>query len=250
VTVTDGWDRTPVIGANVSGEAVTSLTDSAGTVTLTPPAGSCLMLTVVAAGFLERRTCAAASITLWPVVDESEKAATRAAAFTGGRLHSQLGGDVGFVQEINGRRDVVDIWRRAATEISSRTGGKMSISVGDRLPSDNGGDEGFIVSLAASPPSCAHKWFTWSFAVAGFCWDPTNAYFVQNITVDPDRLAQPEVALRALLYGFVMHQHQYPGVMNVTQPASGLSEFERKTLHMMSLRWPAAVDWPDYDRRL
>jgi hypothetical protein len=109
-------------------------------------------------------------------------------------------------------------------------------------------DEGYIVTLAAPTPSCKHGWFTWSFAVAGFCWEPTRQYFVQNITVDADRIDRPEVALRALLYAYPMRQHPLAGVMNVTQPGPELSEFEKKTLYMMSLRWPTEVTWPDFDR--
>ena len=245
VTVTDGWTRSPVIGATVSGANVNSVTDSAGTVTVTTSTGSCLVLTVVAPGFLDRRTCVAASITLWPVADAAERAATRAAVFTGDRLHSQLGWSegVGFSQEIRGRQDVLEIWRHAAAEISSLTGGRTSIAIADNPPTD----DGFIVSAAAIPPSCTHPWFTWSFGAARFCWDRTFQYFVTNVTVDRDRLTDPVVALRALLYGFVLHQHDFPGVMNRAQPADGLSSFERKTLHMASLR-RLAVDWPDFDR--
>lgn len=106
-------------------------------------------------------------------------------------------------------------------------------------------DDGLIVSAAATRPSCTHPWFTWSFAASGFCWDLTSQYFVTNINVDRNRLADPVVAMRALLYGFVMHEHDFPGVMNREQPTDALSLFEQKTLHMVGLR--RAVVWPDFD---
>ncbi|MDQ3212258.1 MAG: hypothetical protein M3Q85_06270 [Acidobacteriota bacterium] len=37
----------------------------------------------------------------------------------------------------------------------------------------------------------------WNFAASGFCWESTPDYFVQNIVIDPGRMEQPEVALRA-----------------------------------------------------
>ena len=246
VIVTNGWMRSPVIGASVSGINVNVVTDSEGSITVTRSPGSCLVLTVVAPGFLDRRTCAAESITLWPVANDAETAATRAAVFTNvsNALPGRWEGQLAISQHIRNRQDVADIWRGAAAEISSLTGGRLSLVIADYLAMD----EGFIVSPAAIPPSCTHRWFTWTFAAAGFCWDPTSQYFVTNVTVDPDRLTDPVVALRAVLYGTGMHQHDYPGVMNRTQPADDLSAFERKTLHMMSLR-PSDVEWPDFDRR-
>jgi hypothetical protein len=70
---------------------------------------------------------------------------------------------------------------------------------------------------------------------------------VQNIAVAPSLVDRPDVALRALLYAFSLRPHQLPGLMNVARPATELSLFEKKTLHMMSLRWPAPVRWPDME---
>jgi hypothetical protein len=111
---------------------------------------------------------------------------------------------------------------------------------------ESGGD-GYLVSVAPSSPPCRHNWFTWQFAIAGFCWEPTGAYFVQNISVEPSLVDHPDIALRALLYSFSLRPHQLPGLMNVTHPATELSQFEKKTLHMMSLRWPTPVTWPDME---
>ncbi len=39
--------------------------------------------------------------------------------------------------------------------------------------------------------------------------------------------------------------------MNRTTPDDALSEFERRTLHMVGLRaqsWPSRIDWPDSEQ--
>ena len=70
-----------------------------------------------------------------------------------------------------------------------------------------------------------------------------------NLTVDPHRVTEDGVAQRALLHTFGMQPHRLPGAMNATHPQADLSPFERKTLHMMSLRAAqrARVIWPDFD---
>ncbi len=62
------------------------------------------------------------------------------------------------------------------------------------------------------------------------------------------RMADERVALRAMLYELGLRPHTLPGLMNATQPADTLSDFERRTLHMLSLRvrrYPLGVAWPD-----
>jgi hypothetical protein len=77
---------------------------------------------------------------------------------------------------------------------------------------------------------------------------PTAAYFVSNAAIDPRAATRRDVALRVLLDAYALAPHPLPGLMNATRPATELSEFERKTLHMMSLRWGTEVRWPDFDK--
>ena len=249
LTVMDGWTGTPVAGAQVSGEGINAVTGTGGTLQLTLRPRSCVPLDIEAPGFLHRRTCAKPpSITLWSVADEAEAAATTKAAFTfGDRLTDQsaYAAEYGVLlrTDLRQRPEVVAVWAAAAEEIRTRTSGKLAIPMVQYLT-----DEGYIVSVAGSPPACRHPWFTWNFTIAGFCWDPTSAYFITDITVAPSSLDHVEVALRALLYSYALRPHEMPGLMNVSQPALELSTFERKTLRMMSLRWPTPVTWPDIDQ--
>jgi hypothetical protein len=246
VTVTDGWTGAPVPNARVSVNGTDYLTADDGTFPLTIFAGTCVALDITAVRFLHRRTCARTSVTLWPIADDAEMAATRDAAFPfSDRMFNQsLDEPVVFVGGLESRPEVTAAWTAAAGELASVTNNKLHVRFARKV--DPGGD-GFLVSIAPTPPSCRHSWFTWQFSVAGFCWDPTPEYFVQNITVAPSLVDRPDVALRALLYSFSLRQHQGPGLMNVTRPGTELSLFEKKTLHMMSLRWPAAVKWPDLE---
>ena len=247
VTVTDGWTGTPVVGAQISAQGTDALTDIAGKVQVTPRTWGCLPVSIVAVGFLQRRTCATSSITLWPVADEIETAATRSAAFYYyDRMFSAYRMELALAPDIGQRPEVVAVWKAAADVIRAQTSGKLSIPTVQTVSSG----EGYIVSFASSPPTCGHPWFRWSFQVAGFCWDTTADYFVSRITVAPGLIDRPDVALRALLYGYALHPHVLPGLMNINQPGTELSAFERKTLHMMSLRWPTLVDWPDLDHVL
>ncbi len=66
----------------------------------------------------------------------------------------------------------------------------------------------------------------------------------------PSLIADESVALRALLFELGLRPHPLPGLMNISQPANTLSEFETRTLHMMSLRvrrYPQWVSWPDVE---
>ena len=82
----------------------------------------------------------------------------------------------------------------------------------------------------------------------GLCVFYTPTYFLDELQVRPDALADGSVALRGLLWwASVLNPHDGPGLLNQTRPASEISEFERKTLHMIGLR---RVDlwWPDIER--
>jgi hypothetical protein len=148
-----------------------------------------------------------------------------------------------FASNLASRPEVTAAWNAAAAELKSATGNTLTVRFARAMLYD----EGYLVSIAASSPACRHNWFTWQFSIAGFCWDSTRDYFVQDITVDPSLVDHPDVALRALLYSFSLRPHQLPGLMNATHPATELSQFEKKTLHMMSLRWPTPVTWPDME---
>jgi hypothetical protein len=161
---------------------VESVTGSDGTLQLTAGA-ACVPLEISAPGFLQRRTCAKSSITLWPVADAAEEAATRQAVFL---FRDQLIDQVAYAKEygfmfgtaLNERADVLAAWNEAADIIRASTSGRLSIPFVKSLP-----DEGYLVSPADMPSSCRHSWFTWTFAAAGFCWEPTNQYFLINVTV-------------------------------------------------------------------
>lgn len=244
LTVTDGWTGSPVAGARVSAEGTDAVTDIGGEVQMTRPTGTCLQVAILARGYLQRRTCATSTITLWPVADEYEVDATKAAAFSSGdRLNNVYQGEIVLAPEVRQRPDLVAVWRAAADRVNTVTSGKLSLPI----VNVSSGDDGYIVSFAGTPPTCRHPWFTWNFEVAGFCWDPTMNYFVQEITVSPERMGRVDVAVRALLYGTVLRPHSLRGLMNRTQPETDLSTFEEKTLRMMSLRWPTQARWPDFD---
>jgi hypothetical protein len=244
IVVTNGWTGLPVAGAKVTGDGVDAMTDAAGRVNVTAPPATCVRVTVSVTGFLERRTCTNGAITLWPIASDAEMEATKAAVFINDRLISYSGGptEVVLPADIRAGADSAAIWTRAADQLRAATSGRLSVTFPERIA-----DEGFVVSPAGVPAGCDHPWFTWSFSVAGFCWGRTQNYFVQNILVGPESIERPEVALRVLLYAFTMRQHSSPGIMNTTQPGTELSEFERKTLHMTSLRLLNQVGWPDFD---
>jgi len=249
ITVTDGWTGAAVPGATVTAGGSEVLTDANGTFVLTAAPVKCLPLDIVATGFLSRRVCAKPSVTLWPIADEAEEAATRAAAFPHfDRLLDQA--DYARVYGVVLQPDILQYpgveatWVEAAAEIKEATGGKLAIQF---LPSLKW-DEGYLVSAASEPGLCSLTWSKWTISVAGFCWMPTATYFVSNAAIDPHAIARRDVALRVLLDAYSLRPHSLPGLMNETRPATELSEFERKTLHMMSLRWGTEVRWPDFDK--
>jgi hypothetical protein len=248
VTITDGWTGAAVAGARVSAGNIEAVTGADGSFHATTQVGKCLAVDILADGFLHRRVCAKPSITLWPVASEAEADATRTAAFHyGDRLTDQAGYSIDYGvllgPDLGQYPGVRAIWTAAADEIRAATNRRLSIPLVASLT-----DEGYLVSIAAEASRCSHGWFTWDISVAGFCWMPTSQYFLTNIALDPAAVERPDVALRALLYSYALSQHPLPGLMNATHPATELSEFERKTLHMMSLRWGTQVTWPDFDK--
>lgn len=250
VQVVDGWTGAPVPGTRITLPASTHVTDAQGRAEV--PLG-CERATFAAEGFLERRVnCLVGAVlegrtpvTLWPVVNDEERRALRQSLFIADRLSLATGDSgmvVGFADNIRDRAEVESALRAAATRIGDLTGGRVTVPFAVPAP----GGDGYVISEAPMPPRCTHNWFTWTFAVAGFCWEPTPEYFVQEVTVDATRITRREVALRVLLYGWGMRQHDAPGLLNATAPAADLSEFERRSLHMASLR--RAIVWPDYER--
>jgi hypothetical protein len=250
ITVTDGWTGAPVAGTRITLAASTHVTDAQGRAEV--PLG-CARATLTAEGFLERRVnCLVGAalegrtpITLWPVANDEERRALRQSLFIADRLTLATGASgmtVGFASTLRDAADVEAVYRAAAARISDLTGGRVTVPFA--MPSPGG--DGYVISEAPTPPRCTHNWFTWTFAVAGFCWEPTPDYFVLDLTIDGARITRADVALRALLYGWGMRQHDAPGLLNATAPAADLTEFERRSLHMASLR--RAIEWPDYER--
>ncbi len=254
VRVTDGWSGAPVYGARLLDDSVTTISDVDGIADGlwqgVSPSGSCLAVDVTAVGFLQRRTCVQSSITLWPAANDAEVSAIREAAFPVrdqlrriGQEGFDTGSGVTFDANLSNRSDVRGVWEEARNEIIAATDGKLSIPFVKSIS-----DEGFVVSLGASSDACRHRWFTWSFDSAKFCWDYTPEYFVARIMVNSSAATDTAVALRALLYAYALKPHQMPGLMNINAPANALSAFERKTLRMMALRAGRTVVWPDRDQ--
>lgn len=244
-TVTNGWTREPVAGATVSaGDGMVAHTDASGRLQLRKT-GSCLTVAVHATGFLERRTCTASEVTLWPIADAQEMEATRTAAFYHDQLRAEWWSvpfDVTFATELRARGDVQETWVAAAYEIAQLTGGRISFRFVESV------GEGYIIAPASFPTVCSDG-PRWPIETGGFCTEQTPGYFVDQIIVLPGRLTDRSVALRALLsvVGGII-PHSLPGLMNTSRPDSELSAFERKTLHMIGLRRSVNVEWPDFDQ--
>jgi hypothetical protein len=244
-TVTNGWTREPVAGARVSANDTQALTDSRGQVRLVK-GDPCVTVEVVANGFLERRACVMSEVTLWPVADEAEREATRIAAFSGSIRYG--GGDrpllslVMLSPELRTREDVVQTWVGAANEIRQLTLHQYSFQFVAETP-----DPGYIIAEASSPPVCGTGLgLVWPFETSGFCAEEWVDYSNLRVNVAAGRITDGSVALRVLL-GAVISSHPAPGLLNSGRPDQSLSEFERKTLHMIGLRKGVDVQWPDFD---
>lgn len=240
LTVLDGWTRQPVAGAIVS-HGIDAVTDSAGRVQVRVTSDVCQTVTVRAAGFLDRRTCSSSEVTLWPVADALERDATRMAVFYEDRLDSEWWSGVHLVRlavELAEHDEIRETWQLAAAEIQRLTGGRISFTF------VNSGQADFMVTKASAAPVCRLQ-LAWTIETAGFCsdWD-----WQSRIQVLPDRLADRGTALRALLASLTISAHPAPGLLNATEPASELSLFEQKLLHMLGIR-RLDLNWPDYDIR-
>jgi hypothetical protein len=250
-TVSNGWTREPVAGALVSANGAQAETDTAGQVRL-PVTGACLKVELSVPGFLERRTCSSGEITLWPVANEREREATRIAAFNQDRLY---GGppvvlpELALAEELQARADAVQTWTFAAAEIHRLTANGLSLWPFHSPESVlNTPDWGFVISPVAARPTCRFP-VPWSFETVGFCVEHTGpGYFAYTTHVLEDRLTDPIIALRALLYiSTILKPHDMPGLLNRSRPDGELSAFERKTLHMIGLRRPVTLEWPDLE---
>lgn len=252
LVVTDGWSGAP-LQAQVTLGAGTQMTDPAGRFDVDASA-SCLPAKVVAPGYLERSlrclpgtaSLPPAEVTLWPVASEAERAALQIFAFRGrGETLVQSSELILEIQRDLGNVDTVSAaWRRAGAIVAAATRGTTDLRI-EPLQED-----GALVAPWSSPADCATSPFAfeWLPDVAGFCPGKTIGYFAHVLHVAPSRLDDDRVALRAMLYEMGLRPHALPGVMQATQPSDTLSDFERRTLHMLSLRarrYPHGVSWPD-----
>lgn len=244
-TVTDGWTNAPVPQARVTIGDRTVTTDAAGRFEA-PTSTPCAPATIVATGYLERQVLTLCrfvpDISLWPVTNEAERTALQTFAFRSGQLVRLWQVDASISLDVVNRDAVTTSWRNAGDALAALTDGKAMLRLG------NVQGEGAIVAPWSDAADCNHSWFDWRFSTAGFCWGNTAEYFVYMLRVAPSLMASDHVALRALLYDQGLRPHRLPGLLNETQPADTLSEFERRTLRMLTLRdrpWPGGVSWPD-----
>lgn len=253
--VTNGWTGAPVPQARVTLGAETRITDAAGQFAVDTSA-ACQRTTIVASGYLDRRmNClppATASqrtvVTLWPVADDAERSALQTFAFRGNgqTLVQPYLLEVELHQALVNRDAVVAAWQRAGDTLAMKTAGTATLVLAPMR------EDGALVTPWSSPADCAAgtPMLEWLVGVAGFCPGATIGYFAHHLHVEPSLIDDESVALRALLVELGLRPHPLPGVMNITHPARVLSEFETRTLHMMSLRvrrYPQWVAWPDVE---
>jgi hypothetical protein len=182
-------------------------------------------------------------LTLWPIANDVEKAAVQQALFgPGGLTFSTASSEYRFDFEpaLAARGEVVDAWMTAAVTVEALSSGRVKVQRASPY-----GADGFVVDVADAIPACSGSWRL-PVAGAGYCFERTQDYFVAKILVAPTALTAPPVALRALLNAWGLQAHSMPGLLNSTAPADGLSEFERKSVHMASLR--GRVAWPDTEQ--
>ncbi len=248
VTAIDGWTNRPAAGVQVMIGADTFVGNDAGRVEL-PLA--CEPARVVAPGFLERRVaCLSATVaegrqpvTLWAVNSDAEREALRAFAFRGDFLvppgWTQV--DVETTAEI--RHEAEAVWQRAARRLRALSSGHFAWQI--PVPVEALQD-GLLVRSLRGVAGCDNESSAWA-AISGMCrgryTGPAYPAFISLVLVDGERVLDEAVALRALLYEFGLRPHREPGLFSLTQPTADLSDFERRTLHMMSLR--GRVSWPD-----
>ena len=270
LTVTDGWTGAPVPQARVTMGVEAVFTDAAGqfTVDTTAP---CQRTTIVASGYLDRRlNCLPSAgptqrtaVTLWPVKDDAERSALQVFAFRGrGEILVQPYALILEMQpDSNAAEAITAAWQGAGATLDAASAGAARVHFQSLV------DDGAIVSPWSSPADCASAIpAAWPTDVSGFCLGRPVGYFAHMLLVAAHRavivdsppgagkstlaarMADERVALRAMLYELGLRPHTLPGLMNATQPADTLSDFERRTLHMLSLRvrrYPLGVAWPD-----
>jgi hypothetical protein len=246
--IVDGWSQLPVPGAAVIGNGIQALTDGAGRVQFPATPSGCVAIEVKAAGFLDRRTCGSSlvqQISLWPVANADEADATRTWVFNKDRIDRgswSAPTQIALVPELAARADVAQIWAAAADTIESVSRGRIRFKWVTSAP-----EEGLVLEAAGMPLSCSVA-PPWPYETGGFCvkydafW-----YSLDRLEVAPERLADSQTALRALLSAVGIKPHTLPGLMNAARPEAELSAFERKTLGMVGLRLQT-VTWPDYDQ--
>lgn len=245
LSILDGWSQRAVAGARVQASGTEAMTDAEGHVRVVRT-GTCVRVDVVAAGFLDRRTCSSNEVTLWPVADAAERDLTRVAAFHNDTIRGYFWSEpleVALSPQLRLRDDVQRVWAAAIDQVRDLTRGRISMRLVTAEPR-----EGLIVAQADPlRPVCSVP-PPWPMEAGGLCVFYTPTYFLDELQVRPDALADGSVALRGLLWwASVLNPHDGPGLLNQTRPASEISEFERKTLHMIGLR---RVDlwWPDMER--
>jgi hypothetical protein len=247
IRVVDGWTGQPVAGVQVAHGGETAVTNADGR---TEVRLDCTRATFTVPRYLERsvrcliETAAdgRTAVTLWPIADAAESAATQAAVFINRRLTFPAGDRYMSFDVVEALRGTAAeaVWHRAAARIGELTAGRVTVPIRSPL----GGGDGFVLIEPAAAPDCNLAAFGWSLTQAGFCWTriPTE-YFVGGIAATPATIGMDHVALRALLNAWGMRRHGLPGLLNEERPDVELSEFERKTIHMGSLR--REVEWPD-----
>lgn len=257
VRVTNGITRTPVTAATLRVGGQTLATDALGRVEV-PNAAACTPATFIAIGFLDRRLCLhtpaagfTPTVTLWPVEDEAERIALRAFAFRGDQLVRR-----GFMQ-VDPRSSPSDqvataaAWQRAARQLREVTGGHFVVELPGNVEALQ---DGTIVRPWTSAAECVTtpaERVAWV-AVAGFCAGryigPAYPLFISVVLVAPEWMGDEAMALRVLLAEFGLGPHPGPGLMNERAPDTTLSDFELRTLRMISQRdrpYPGSIMWPD-----
>lgn len=250
IAVIDGWTGAAVANVRViapnGGEVVT---DGAGRATVTV---SCAPATFVATGYLQRRVrCLSATVgagqpvTLWPVRDELEALETRQFV---GAMRSMRATDMPTYlgQDLQTHPDLAAVWQAAAAEVRRLTGGRWLVLVNATADAPRNSDDYYLVTGTPSAAGCDHPWYRTRnrIDVDGFCYGTAAGYFAVELRVAAARLADPDVVLRTLLTASGAGRHALDGLMNDERPAAALSDFERKTLHMVGLRTERS-GWPD-----
>jgi len=249
ITVTNGVTNAPVTQARVTVGADTMVTDATGQLDVAT-ASPCLPATIDADGYLERRVLCLgatepqgrAAVTLWPVASDAERAALQAFAFRGGMLVRAYDVQVELSRDLVNSDAVMVTWQRAGQALATTTEEKA------RIRFVLSGDDGVRVAPWSGSADCSDTSFEWHFSVAGFCYGQFIGLFQRSLHLAPSLMENDGVALRALLYELGLRPHQLPGLLNETQPAAAMSDFEARTLRMIGLRsrpFPRGVAWPD-----